>query len=121
MTMLDLHFNALFAIMERELPELHSSYATRDCCDWDKKYWEDDLCVFMQCLGSAVTTVAQWEGRYVDPFYRITDLNRFKVRENFEERLCESIADPELEYTERDKELVAEYFRINAPLMKEST
>lgn len=88
-------------------------------CNWSKKYWDDDLGVFMQNIGLAVLTVAQWEDRRVNPSYRIVDLNRVKVRRNFEERLYD-VTRPNSDYTERDKELIAEYFRINTLLRKDS-
>lgn len=121
MAMPDLHFDTLFAIMERELPELHGNGKDEDeSCEWEKQYYDDDLCVFMQCLGWAVIIVAHEEDHRLDISYRITDLNRVKIRESLEEQLQRGLENPNLEYTERDKDLIAEYFHINEPLREES-
>lgn len=109
-------FDELFALMQRELPVLQSATEFEEYFKWTERYYHTDLIsAFLSCLGMAVITVAQWEQRQLGKSYRIADLNRSKLRGNFEERLRYGPTDPDLGYTERDKELVTEYFRINPP------
>lgn len=107
-------FDALFALMEQELPVLNNETSRRAEYNWTSRYDDDDRCVFLERLCDAVATVAQWEGHYQGN-YSISDLSRARIQANFEERLQDDMTDPNVGYTERDKELVAEYFRINLP------
>lgn len=99
--------------MERVLPVLNNNTAHITTYGWTSQYGEEDCRIFLESLSGAVITVAQHEGHY-ESDYLIAELNRADIRSNFEERIRYCVTDPEIGYTERDKELVSEYFRSNS-------
>lgn len=116
-----LNFDTLFALMEQELPVITVDTHYEDTFAWESRYHDDDRQVFLERLAHAVMVIAQEDGHEHKGSYHITDLDRARVRAAFEESLAYGLAEPEIGYTDRDKELVSEYFRMNAaPLESKS-
>lgn len=103
-------FDTLFSLLEQGLPVINVTTCFRDTLAWEANYHDDERCVFLEQLTHAVTIVAQRDGHELKGSYRIANLDRAHVRATFEDELIYGLDGQEIGYTDRDRELIAEYF-----------